>query len=281
MLDQVAQRSGAIEIAVKPAAGASVGGTATPEGSDVVWRCRLLTVSPTGLMVEMPMAVGRPIRIGAGADLLAAFTVGQNRWMFHTRVQGYKVLSHYGREHAALILDMPEKVERCSRREHFRISTSELNLPKVQCWPLLDPTSVIAAEAANRARIRDLTAMAVTGAAPDSPDSILLPDVGPMFEARLLNISSGGLGLVVGPAEVSNLDRSRHLWLRVDLRPQVPVPVALTTKRAHIHLDSSGNTYQGLCFEFSFNPEHQRFVYDLHNTYNETVQQSSRQRQAG
>jgi len=301
MLDQVAQRAGAIELAVynsssapqaarssapndaphdEPLAEPADAAPAAFQPGDVVWRCKLLLSGDNEIVVEMPTAIGKPLHVGIGTSFVAAFTVGQNRWMFHTSVAGYKVFSHHGREHAALVLSLPEKVERCSRREHFRISTARLNLPRVQCWPLLDPSSVIAAEAANRACIRELMAKdAGLGALPalstDAPDSILLPEVGPMFEARLLNMSGGGLGLLVATSETAALDRSRHLWLRLDLRPTVPLPIAITAKRAHTHLDSTGNTQAGLSFDFAFNPEHQKFVQDLLIQYLEQIQRAS------
>jgi c-di-GMP-binding flagellar brake protein YcgR len=237
---------------------------------DVVWRCKLIITGDDGLVVEMPSAVGRPVRITVGTELLAGFSVGQNRWMFHTRVTGYKVLSLHGHEHAALILALPEKVERCSRREHFRISTSTLNLARVQCWPLLDPTTVVAA------RIRELMSDAAPAASSDSPDSILLPEVGPMFEARLQNLSGGGLGLLLGQNEAAASERARHIWLRLDLRPEIPTPIAITAKRAHSHLESSGFVYCGLAFEFSFNPEHQKFVFELLSGYIDRVQQNQK-----
>ncbi|MGQ0627378.1 MAG: flagellar brake domain-containing protein [Phycisphaerales bacterium] len=279
MLELVAQRAGALEIALKPAAGPDPNEGA--DRADIVWRCRVLGLADNAVTVEMPMAVGQPIRIAPGTELLVAFSVGQNRWMFHTRVEGYRVFASargQGSEHAAMTIAMPDRVERCSRREHFRISTSQINLPRVQCWPLLDPTSVIAAEAANRARMRELLASPGTSETTESVSSILLPDVGPMFEGRLLNLSGGGLGLLLGHNESVAADRARYLWLRVDLRPEVPVPMAITAKRAHSHLDSTGNVYAGLAFDFGYNPEHQRFVFELLSSYVDHLQQRARAR---
>ncbi len=54
--------------------------------------------------------------------------------------------------------------------------------------PLLEPSTVIAAETANRHRILDRK--------PGTPDD-LLPEVGPAFSAKLMNIGGGGVGLLV------------------------------------------------------------------------------------
>ena len=40
------------------------------------------------LVVEQPGAPGKQLAIDPGTPLIAAMTVGQNRWMFHTRVVG-------------------------------------------------------------------------------------------------------------------------------------------------------------------------------------------------
>jgi hypothetical protein len=199
-------------------------------------------------------------------------TIGQNRWMFHTTTMGHTQAS--GAAGRLLVLKMPENVERCTRRDFFRISTVDLRLPTVQCWPLMDPTSVVAAEAANRAQINDLSQTGgISGYELEDPDSIMLPNVGPMFKANLLNISGGGLGLMLRPDEGRALDSRPFLWLRVDLRPDVPAPIGVTVRLAHTHIDSAHNLYAGLAFDFSHNPSHRKFVVDLFTGYVQRLQQ--------
>lgn len=229
-------------------------------GANIVWRVRVLGLSETEILVEAPVALGRVIPLESGVDLIGAMTIGQNRWMFLTHVVAPAEVNASPRPIRALRLRMPETVERCARRSAFRISTASVALPLVEGWPLLDPTSVIAAETANRALVRDLEA-GRTIAVPDD-DSLLLPEVGPKFQARLMNLGGGGAGLLVERADAQAVDRARLYWLRVDLRPEIPAPIAVTARLAHTHIDSAQNVYAGLAFEFSFNPAHREFVVE-------------------
>jgi c-di-GMP-binding flagellar brake protein YcgR len=244
---QIYERGGALEIAV------SRDGEPEPGGADLIWRVKLLRLSDREIVVSQPAAFGQTIPLAVGTCLVGAMSIGQNRWMFETRV-----LEASGGER--LSLEMPEEVSRCSRRSYYRASTVGVDLPEVECWPLLDPTTVVAAEVANEAHARDAARHAAepTGAEPQAPT--LLPMVGPGFRARLVNISGGGLGLTVAPEESSGLDRVRHLWLRVNLGHGLPAPVALTGRVVHSHIDSMQQTHLGVAFEFGFNPGHRDFV---------------------
>lgn len=277
LLEQVASRGGALEISLQQ-----------PKGSnapDIVWRVRILHLDDRSIVVETPSVAGRSLSVQNGSKLVVTISVGQNRWMFVTQATGYRVCrGPRGGEFAGLSLELPEHVERCMRRQFFRISTAELHLPKVQVWPLLDPSSVIAAETANKNLILDAMHGEIdlaTVPEPESPDSFLLPQVGPVFSAHLLNMSGGGLGLMVSPAEAASMDRHHSFWLRIDLKPQVPVPLAVSAKRVHCHLDSHGHTYAGMAFDFTFNPGHQRFVTDLMTQYLDQIQARQRSAAAG
>lgn len=284
-LARIQERGGALEISVAPTPDWAPGAPQPHNDtrSDVVWRVRVIAVRPDGVLVEAPGAFGQTIMIRPGVALVGAMTVGQNRWMFHSTVMAQQT-DQRGLAH--LVLSLPEGVERCTRRSFFRISTADLHLPDVQCWPLLDPTSVVAAEAVNRVQIRDALA-AIDAGTPlpasrvDADEPIVLPEVGPMFHARLSNISGGGLGLRIGADEASAAQRRPHLWLRVDLRPHIPVPVAVTARVAHTHMDSSQELHTGLAFDFSFNAEHRRFVVDLFARYMRQIEQGQAASKAG
>jgi hypothetical protein len=270
-LRKVFERGGALEINFDR--GLPLDGREEARGADLVWRVKIVTLTDTTIVVEPPAAFGATIPLTIGVRLVGAMTVGQNRWMFHTSVKGFAPGAHGSR---CVVLEMPKAVERCSRRSFFRISTADLRLPTVQCWPLLDPSTVGAPEAANRAGINDLLTGAVpapsVAADPTGPESLLLPEVGPMFTASLLNVSGGGLGLLLSPDDARALHSRPYLWLRVDLRPEIPAPVAMTCRAAHTHLDSSQNLYAGLAFDFSHNPEHRKFIVDLFTVYAEALQ---------
>lgn len=287
-LRKIAERGGAIEISLGRG-GFDESGEAVQNAADVVWRVRVIEIRPEGLVVEAPGVFGQSIEFRPGVSLVGAMTVGQNRWMFHTTVAsapaGGRVASATGP--GRLYLGAPTGVERCTRRNFYRISTADLQLPVVECWPLMDPTTVIAAEAANRARIQDLLDVRTgkSAAAKLSPnidtDPMLLPLVGPKFSARLVNVSGGGLGLKVDKSETSGINMRPHLWCRVDLTPDIPAPVAVTARIAHTNIDLEQNVAAGLSFDFAFNPEHRAFVVSVFAEYADRLQRRQLAKKAG
>lgn len=283
-LKQIHERGGALEISVDRGQGLGA-----QEGSDIVWRCKLLTLTDSTMVVEPPAAFGATISLKPGVSLVGGITIGQNRWMFHTRTLGYAGNAPQNAGASVmdrpLVLEMPTAVERCTRRSFYRISTANLQLPGVQCWPLLDPGSVGAAEAANRAQLNDLRRSAgVAGSGNAGPgndaEGLLLPDVGPMFSASLLNLSGGGLGLLMPHSESAALGSRPFVWMRLDLRPQLAAPIAVTARVAHTHIDSGQNLYAGMAFDFSHNPSHRAFVIEVISQYVETLQRRQQGGQA-
>jgi hypothetical protein len=273
-LKQIHERGGAIEITVDR--GQSVEEAAADNGADLVWRCRIVSLTDSTIVVEPPAAFGATLTLQPGVKLIGGMTIGQNRWMFHTSTMGYAKNASSFSIDAPLVLQMPETVERCSRRSFFRISTANLNLASVQCWPLLDPSTVAAAEAANRAEINDLLAARSAAQPSADPERILLPEVGPMFKASLLNLSGGGLGLMLNHSDSGALSSRPYLWMRVDVRPGVPAPIAMTARVAHTHVDSAQNLYAGMAFDFSHNPTHKPFVIDMMARYIDQLQKQQR-----
>jgi hypothetical protein len=261
------ERGGALEISIRHA---TEGDAATDSiGTDVVWRVKIVAINNDAIAVEPPAAFGDTVSLRPGVDLIGAMTIGQNRWMFHTRSIATK--PGIGNQPGQLILSMPDRVERCTRRSFFRISTAELRLPVVQAWPLYDPLSVVAAETANRVRITD----ALDGASPSddpAPSALLLPEVGPTFQGRLLNLSGGGLGVMVNHEDIQTATSRAYVWLRMDLRPIIPEPVAVTGRIAHTHMDSTQSLYLGVAFDFAANPAHRQFVADLFAQYMDELQ---------
>jgi len=272
-LKRLQERGGALEISVDRSI---TGQSSEPAGADVVWRVRVVRLTDQQVIVEPPAAFGASINLESDIALIGAMTIGQNRWMFHTRTVGY--INGQRSSERMLVLTMPEQVERCTRRSFFRISTANLQLPIVQCWPLIDPTSVIAAEASNRVEIRDrLAGMMINGGKDDQTEpTLILPDVGPMFNSSLLNVSGGGLGLLVAPDDAASLAARPYLWIRLDLRPHIPTPAAVTARVAHTHTDSSQHTYAGLAFDFAHNPPHRSFIVDLFGQYVDALQRQQK-----
>lgn len=258
-LDLILARRGGLEISFAP--------DSTP-GPDLIWRVRLIRLSDDEIVVEAPGAAGSSVQIPIGSDLLVGMQVGQNRWMFSTRVLGAIPMSS-APDGRALRLAMPQSVERCRRRSFHRVSTASLSLPMVEVWPVLDPSTIPLAEIANRTQLQEAT-RGGTGATTQS----VLPEVAPSFRAELLNISGGGVGLLIAPSEAAALDLSRILWMRIDLRPRIAAPIGVTARVAHTHRDSEQNLHAGLAFEFQFNPPHRAFVVEQICRYVEAYRQS-------
>ncbi|MFO0834754.1 MAG: PilZ domain-containing protein [Phycisphaerales bacterium] len=260
-MQQIADRQGGLELSIDRPQDES-----TP---DLVWRVRILQLNASDIVVEAPIAVGKAIDLPGGTPLVGGMTIGQNRWMFRTSVVRAERLGNT----PVLRLRAPESVERCSRRAFYRMSTAELHLPVVECWPLMNPLTAIPAEIACRAHAR--MALAAGGNVLLEPPSIL-PDVGPSFKARLANISGGGAGLVIERNDAAAVDRTRQLWLRIDLRPAVIAPIALSAKVAHSHIDSAQNLYLGVAFDFSLHNEHKQFVTEQLVAYVERLRHQTK-----
>jgi hypothetical protein len=265
----VAERDGALEVTIAsdaPGRGADALQQPAGTGADLIWRVRVLSLSDTEIIVEQPSAAGQSIEFVAGVRVVAAMSIGQNRWMFHTRVLGAAKASGLGgRGPRTMRLEMPEHVERCQRRNFYRMSTAELSLPHVECWALINPASVVSAEVANRALIMDL----INGRGGPMPqdESLTLPEVGPRFGARLMNLGGGGAGLMVDKSESAAADRARLYWIRVNLTPTIPAPIAMTARLVHTHLDSAQNLYAGMAFEWAFHMAHRDFVVEQITRY--------------
>jgi len=125
---------------------------------------------------------------------------------------------------------------------------------------------------ANRSRILELMRSGPGARGEEGADSILLPEVGPPFSARLMNLGGGGLGLVIERGDAAAAERSRLVWVRMNLMPHIPSPLGMTAKIVHTHLDSAQNLYAGVAFEFGYNPSHRDFVVDQITRYVNTVQ---------
>lgn len=275
-LEQVLERDGAIEIAVASATTHSDEPIPHAAGGDIVWRVRLLGLSDTEMLVEQPAALGRPIEIGKGIQLVGAIAIGQNRWVFRTEVLGYTDATGFGpRALRGIRIRKPEHVDRSSRRA-LRVDTTMLRLPEVEMWPLLDPRSVVVAERWNEVAFD--AAMSGAACPPASDAESLMPTVGPKFVSSLMNLGGGGVGLRVGHEDAMNFSRHRLFWIRLALEPELSVPICATGKLVHTHIDSSQCTYAGVAFDFTFNPGHERFVADQIRRY--IMMQQDLQRQA-
>lgn len=256
-LQQIQERQGSLEIAVARSYEDVEGG-----GSHLVWRVRLLELSETELVVEQPIALGQRIRFTDGVALVAIISVGQNRWTFTTEYVGSSTVQVDPRRALpGLRLKMPTSVNRCQRRDHHRMETAALHLPKVDLWPLLDPKSVVVAERANEIQVqREIAEGGGCSAIEPMSQDHVMPEVGPPFDGLLLNLGGGGIGLRVPPEHSQMLARCRVFWTRLDLEPELSTPICASAKLVHTQLRSDQHMYAGFAFDFTFNPGHQHFV---------------------
>ncbi len=253
-LEQLRAREGAIEIAV--AHDHPGGDEGILNAADLVWRVRVLDLATDEITVDLPFALGRAIELPVGTEIVGAIAIGQNRWMFRSKVLGaWTPKAPFPRTHRGIRITLPDHVERCLRRS-MRVDVASITLPKVEMWPLLEPRTAMPAERASELAFK--AAMAGERPAPMSDD--MLPTVGPGFKASLINLGGGGLGVLVEPNDSAALSRHRMFWIRFTLGSIMPVPVCATARVVHTHMDSSHRIYAGISFDFDFNPAHQRVV---------------------
>ncbi len=278
-LEDLGQRDGAIEIAV-----ARDFDDDGPCASHIMWRVRLLQVTDEEIVVEVPSTMGQTVPLNDDVQLIAIFSVGQNRWMFRTEtLGGTSVQLNHRHTLRAVRLRMPEQVERCQRRNYYRIETTTLNLPRIQVWPLLDPKSVVLAERANEIAFEESLTELEEG---HDPDPFVLtqetrPELGPKLTATLLNLGGGGMGLRVGSDQVAAFQRHRLFWCCIEMPEDMVQPIYVSAKLTHTHMDSEQRTYAGMAFDFSFNPGHQPFVVDQICRYIAEQQRRQLKRAAG
>jgi len=275
-LQQIHERNGALEITLPREDSDNA-----EEGAwqNLVWRVRILAISDDEIVVEQPSALGVPMTLNDGVNLVAVMPIGQNRWMFHTQVLG-KTSATLNRNQTveAIRIRMPKTVERCQRRNFYRISTTGLIVPNITCRPMLDLGSAPAAEHANRARIQMMLDGELAGVI-NEDESAMLPEVGPPFPGKLINIGGGGAGMLVEQADAPGLRSHHHYWVQIELTPLVETPIGLVGRLAHTHIDSQQRVYAGFAFEFNHDQTHRKFVTDLLCKYVNDLQRQQLRRE--
>lgn len=256
-LTQIRDRGGTIEIAIAHnESEQSVGNL------DLVWRVKVLELHDDRLVVEQPIAMGQSIELKTGIRLVGLLTIGQNRWEFATKILvASEATTSYGKSVPALQLATPQSVKRCMRRKHDRLNTSNVQLPRVEVWPLYDPQSAVLAERAVELRMAEGESIPSTSSQPEDAGHATMPDVGPRFLTTMMNIGGGGLGLLVDPDDAHILAHHNLFWFRFTL-PGLVAPICAVGKIVHTHIESTQQTYAGIAFDFSFNPNNQRIVVD-------------------
>lgn len=261
-LQQIYERGGALEVTLPQA---SAGATGDDRAPSIIWRVRILSLNDRELVLEQPSALGQDFPLEDNVELVGIIAVGQNRWMFRTKYLGKAAVTSGGpRPLAGIRIVAPKDVERCQRRNFYRVSTVGIELPRAELFPLIDPSSIARAEAANRHAVLSTVPISDGVAGIIKPASVEseLPIVGPKCEGVLMNVGGGGLGLMLEGAHAAALGSHHLFWVRLALPPYVGTPVAAMARLRHTHIDSAQRTYAGLQFEFPSGIEHQQFVID-------------------
>ncbi|MEO1130961.1 MAG: hypothetical protein AAFX05_14810 [Planctomycetota bacterium] len=270
-LQSLADRNGALEVTLPRYFGQGDDGVAYEHTTkDLIWRVRIMELNDDRIVVEEPSMLGKAIQLDQGRELVGIICIGQNRWMFRTTILESGTIQINGRRAMqGVVLQMPDHVERCQRRNFYRVSTVGLNLPQVEVFPLLDPATAVFAETRSRmAAMAEADGNAVIGRIgaegiiDERQDEGDLPHVGPMLRAVLMNVGGGGVGLLVEPEERSGFENERLFWMRINLKPHLSIPLCVTARMRHTHIDSAQRLYAGMAFDFGLNPEHERFVVD-------------------
>jgi c-di-GMP-binding flagellar brake protein YcgR len=247
-LQQIQDRNGGMEFTI-----ARPGLDPHSTAGDLLWRVRIVKQNDAELVLEAPTAMGSTIHLNADVEVVCIFSVGQNRWMFKSKTLGMTTSAGPGRQlMPAVRIAMPTDVERCQRRAYMRVSTAEVRPITVECFPLIDPASAVEAERASRDAILNA-----------GRESSAMPNVGPSFTATLVNIGGGGVGLMVPRDQSRGVDRSKFIWTRLDLRPELAAPLAVTGRIVHTHLNHEQDVYLGVSFEFAFHAAHRPFVGEV------------------
>lgn len=250
------------------------------DNANLIWRVRVLGLNDREIIVEQPAALGHAVRLQPNIELVALIAIGQNRWMFRTVNLGEAAApTGDGRTCRGYRLRMPDAVERCQRRNFYRISTIGLTLPRVDTAPVLDAASAALAEASNRCQILDMLDRHV-GVCPVNPSQCVLPELGPTVQATLVNIGGGGVGLLFEPTESTRFDAATLYWLRINLQPLIPAPLAVSARLRHTHIDSAQRIYAGMAFEFGHSQGHEKFVVDQLLRYVAQLQRDQLKRSA-
>lgn len=78
----------------------------------------------------------------------------------------------------------------------------------------------------------------------------------------MLNLGGGGVGLLVNPQDRSIFETPSLVWLMLDFRPDLPVPLGVVGRIRHTRIDSMQYLHAGIAFEFGHDREHERFIGD-------------------
>jgi hypothetical protein len=217
---------------------------------------RVFAVEPDGVIVERPWSITQEVEIRPGQVLDGLMVDGLRRWTFTCRVE--QTLRHALNEKKHVIclrLSRPVDVADGQRRDYFRVDTAGAELPAARLWHLMDHEGCAEYEHYCRLRHR---------ACPAERDDIVQPPAPPIgddFSTMVMDISAGGLGVLVKRDIEWLLPTAPLLWTKITL-PDVEDPLFAVTRLAHWHEESAELIRLGLCFSFDHNPGYRGFFIE-------------------
>lgn len=191
------------------------------------FRVRLLSFGDGGLVIERPQKIDAGRYLVRGADVRVLAADGDNRWELDTTVDGPATCALNEQTVVpALRLTQPWSARSGQRRQFFRVNTSSARLAPVVLQPIEETNPF------------------VLPASREFADDPARP-----FNARLLNIGGGGLGVEAPQRVAAKL--ARHMRYRCGLNlPQLSGPLLLIARVVHLEPMPDGTAYLGLYFEF-------------------------------
>lgn len=223
ILDSLVKRDGSVEITPILGKDDQIPPTA---------RVRLLARTGKGMVIDRPLGQAFTRHMVEGTRLHVLVADGPDRWEFHTTVLGtiqYRL--NDATEVPAIAIGSVGSVRSAQRREYFRVTIGSVLVKSVRLTPVLSD------------------AQTQTG----TDEAAGMQDVKP-FDAKLINIGGGGIGVITPQRVAWQLPLVRRYQCSLPL-PTRNTPVVIPADVVRLEEQEDGTTYMGLQFDFENLPD--------------------------
>ncbi len=220
---------------------------------DGAFRTRVLAIRDGQWIVERPVMVEGSSSLARGVPVIAVIGANARRWAFDAAIGNVETFQLNAELRVpALRLSPPKRVRPFQRRAYFRVSMIGADLEPATLWPLLDPDSADAALEANR--ILHKTGNTIpTVTAP-------LPELGPSFQASVIDLSGNGLAIQVRPHYKPLLSEHELFWVELRL-PGHKHPFVFAAKCVRA-CEVDDDVLVGLTCSLGVHRAHEQFIID-------------------
>lgn len=223
MLDSLVKRDGSVEITPILGHDDRVPPTA---------RVRLLALASNGVVIDRPIGQAFTRHMVKGTRLHVLVAEGAERWEFHAAIlDTVPFRLNDSTEVPAIVISSPKTVHSAQRRAYFRVTIGSVAVKNTRLTPILGDAQ---------------TETESDEAAPQS-------DIKP-FEAKLLNIGGGGIGVLTPQRVAWQLPMVRRYECTLPL-PTRKTPVVIPADVVRLEEQEDGTTYMGLQFDFENLPD--------------------------